>query len=178
MSALPTEVPELLTARLLLSQPTRADAEAIVSLIGDWEVARWLGRVPHPYTLADAHHFLDDIVPALSVWSIRTKEARDLMGIVSLSAGDLPAPELGYWLGRPFWGQGYMTEAARSVVAFACETGLSSLCSGYFVGNERSAQVLTKIGFEPIGQSERPSASLGRFVTHIDMELRCADLKG
>lgn len=56
--------------------------------------------------------------------------------------------EVGYWVGAPFWGQGYAAEALRSVVAYAFDTlGMTAVWCGYYAGNEQSKRVQEKVGF-------------------------------
>jgi RimJ/RimL family protein N-acetyltransferase len=140
-------VPVLTTPRLTLRPITPADAPAIVQGVGDWDVAKWLAVVPHPYTADDAQTFLTDIVPgAKGVWAI---DDGALAGIISVDG------ELGYWLARDRWGRGYATEAARAVVDWHFATGAQDLPSGYFDGNHRSGHVLAKLGFQPAGDRQK-----------------------
>jgi RimJ/RimL family protein N-acetyltransferase len=132
--------PVLRTKRLTLRPVNPADAPAIVAGVNDWDVAKWLAVVPHPYTDDDAHSFISEIVPSIpKLWAI---DDAQLVGIISIDT------EIGYWLARDRWGRGYMTEAARAVVAhhFA-DPAAENLLSGHFVGNERSGAVLAKLGF-------------------------------
>ena len=56
--------------------------------------------------------------------------------------------ELGYWLGQPFWGRGYMPEAAREMIRHGFEDlGMNTIWCGYFEGNQKSKRVQEKIGF-------------------------------
>ena len=69
---------------------------------------------------------------------------------------------VGYWLGRPFWGKGYATEAGRRAVKFAFETlNADTLNAGWFHDNPASDRVLEKLGFQPAGEEERTSISRG-----------------
>jgi RimJ/RimL family protein N-acetyltransferase len=128
------------TARLALRPLDRADAPEIARLIGDFEVARWLTVVPHPYSLSDAETFIKDIA---GPWDHAITRDGQLMGVIGIGKS------LGYWLGCPFWGQGYMGEASQAIVnAWFC-AGNETLHSGYFRGNARSGAVLEKLGFVP-----------------------------
>jgi RimJ/RimL family protein N-acetyltransferase len=136
--------PIITTDRLVLRPVTMADADDIVELINDWDVAKWLAVVPFPYTPDDADDFITHIAPGPHpVWAI---DNGSLIGVISIGS------ELGYWLGQAHWGRGYMSEAARAVVArhFA-DPAVSDLVSGHFVANERSAAVLAGLGFENRG---------------------------
>ncbi|MBM7067610.1 GNAT family N-acetyltransferase [Actibacterium sp. 188UL27-1] len=138
--------PVIKTDRLTLRPPRFDDAPAIAREVGDFEIARWLTRVPHPYSLEDAHEFLDVVKDrAGSQWVI--EDANGLRGFIGTEG------ELGYWLSRNCWGQGYLTEAARAVVAdwFFVPTA-PALLSGHFDANARSANVLKKLGFGYCGQ--------------------------
>src|SRR5690348_17754432 len=92
--------PVLETDRLLLRRPDRRDSESIMAIAGDWEVARRLARIPHPYEKADAEFFIDVIVPNEWVWAITWRSSGPLIGMVGLSPGtERDVAELGY-LGR------------------------------------------------------------------------------
>lgn len=167
----------LTTARLRLRPVAPRDAPALAALIGDFAVSRWLARVPHPYGLSDARAFLDDIAPREAVWALtRPGDQGDdaLIGAIGLSpkAARPGMAELGYWLGRPHWGQGLMSEAAAAVTAHAFEgLGARRLASGRFDGNRASARILDKLGFRETGRSRRLCLATGETRLHIDLAL-------
>ena len=126
------------TKRLVLRPLAIADVADTARLIGDYEVSKWLSVVPHPYGLADAREFIGEIATDLD----RAIEIDgSVAGVIGLS------DSLGYWLGRPYWGQGYMSEAAHAVVAAWFSDGNECLTSGYFIGNTPSAAILDRLGF-------------------------------
>ena len=128
----------LKTARLLLRPLKMADAPEVARLVGDIEVTRWLTVVPHPYAIADAETFIRD---AAADWRFGIEVDGRITGVIGVQA------QLGYWLGQPYWGRGYMSEAAHAIVnARFLESG-EALSSGYFVDNHRSGAILRKIGF-------------------------------
>jgi RimJ/RimL family protein N-acetyltransferase len=148
-------VPVLATKRLTLRAPRVADAKAIASLINDRRIAENTARIPHPYSLADAHAFLAQVNRAAGEPSFAIVLADGTIiggcGIHVLSGGE---PELGYWIGVPYWGRGYATEAARAVLdhgfgALGCER----LTSRARVSNPASRRVLEKCGFQWTGVS-------------------------
>jgi RimJ/RimL family protein N-acetyltransferase len=146
------------TARLILRPPVAADAEAIAEVANDWEVASRLGRLPHPYGVEDARWFLENIVPGEIVWAIQNRSENVLMGLAGLTPGGPGQAELGYWLGRGYWGAGFMTEAAGPVVAYGFEhLGLQMLTASWFRENPASGRVLEKVGFQRVGHGERSS---------------------
>lgn len=133
--------PVLRTQRLLLRPLVPEDAEAITPLIGDFEVSKWLTHVPHPYSLEDAHWFItsDGNQPGQN-WGIEWDG--EFVGSVGCTN------ELGYWLGRPYWRNGFMTEAALSVVqSWFSDDGHQDLISGHFIGNIASRSILLGLGF-------------------------------
>ncbi|RYB02396.1 GNAT family N-acetyltransferase [Lichenibacterium ramalinae] len=155
--------------RLVLRPLQAGDAEAIAALLDDVEVVRWTSRIPHPYRLADAVYFLTEIAPRETCWGIAVAGGA-LAGVGGLAArADAPDVELGYWLGRPFWGRGYATEAAGLMLDQAWSEGRARVLSGYFDGNLRSRRVLGKLGFREVGRSTRHNLALGRDLPHVDM---------
>jgi RimJ/RimL family protein N-acetyltransferase len=70
-------------------------------------------------------------------------------------------PEIGYWIARPYWGQGYATEAAGGVLEVARLLGHGRVSAGHFVDNPASGRVLRKLGFVPTGVT-RPRMSCAR----------------
>jgi RimJ/RimL family protein N-acetyltransferase len=168
--------PDLLTERLSLRRPEELDVGAIVAIVGAWEVARRLARVPHPYDAADARFFLEHIVPAEWVWAITLQGCDTLIGTIGLTPQEgSDTAELGYWLSPVHWGQGIATEAGRAVISFGFETlGLPVITSGYFEDNRASGQVLRKLGFVDTGRTLRPCLAAGGEVPSVSMELRRA----
>lgn len=167
------ESPRLETSRLVLRKPVPADSAAIIAAVGDWEVAKNLSLVPHPYGAADAQFFLDHLVPADWVWAVTRGGDDELLGVVGLSpAADGTSAELGYWLGRSHWGQGIATEAAAAVIDFAFGTqGFARLTSGFFEDNPASGRVLAKLGFTVAGHSHRPCLARDGEVPAFDLVL-------
>jgi RimJ/RimL family protein N-acetyltransferase len=142
--------PVLTTARLRLRAPQREDAPAIAVLANDRRIAENTARIPHPYTLADAEGFLAYLEESETEIAFAITLADDtLIGICGLRMRQRKAPEIGYWLGAPFWGYGYATEAARALVDHAFEElGFEWLEAGARVSNPASRRVLEKCGFQ------------------------------
>jgi [ribosomal protein S5]-alanine N-acetyltransferase len=124
-------------------------------LLNNSDVSRWLLHVPWPYVRADAHaHVLrarrnrragTDLALAI----IEPGSDR-LIGGIGLHRIDLEHrhAEIGYWLGQPFWGQGYGSEAVESLLRVGFEElRLHRIGAGLFRGNARSQHVLEKAGF-------------------------------
>jgi [ribosomal protein S5]-alanine N-acetyltransferase len=148
--------------RLTLRPFTMADAARVCTLIGDFDVSKMLSRVAHPYTLEDAHSWLS-MHPANRAsgtdfpFAISTQDS-GVIGAIGLHSGrsivnDVQdAFELGYWLGKPYWGLGYATEAGRALLAaFDSDLGPRPLISRHFTENPQSGHVLKKLGFHYVG---------------------------
>ena len=143
-------IPVLETERLTLRAPRHADIKAIVRLAGDRRVAENTTRIPHPYTVADAREWIGAAISRSTATYLITIGG-EVIGGCSLDMRD-DVPELGYWLGVPFWGCGYATEAARGLIDHAFgECGHKVLTSGALVSNSASRRVLEKCGFQWTG---------------------------
>ena len=148
------------TKRLLLRPSWPEDAHELYQAIADEGIVRNLARAPWPYTEQDAAIFTAlehlDKYPTFR----RTDGAPRLVGACGLGETDGKA-ELGYWIGRPYWGLGYASEAAKAVVAVAKAIGHERLVAGHFTDNPASGRVLRKLGFSATGKTELRN-SLGR----------------
>jgi RimJ/RimL family protein N-acetyltransferase len=164
--------PVLATARLLLRRPCEADIPALVELANDLEVARTLSRLPHPYDATHARFFLEKVLPREFVWAITLRAEGTFIGVIGLTPDpEAKSAELGYWLGRRFWGRGFATEAGIAVVEHAFKAlRLAKLTAGYMTDNRPSGRVLEKLGFVKTGEGERPCAARGETVRAIEME--------
>ena len=160
------------TSRLHLRAPVQQDAEAIISIAGDWEVARQLARVPHPYTDADLRFFFGQVVPNEPTWAILLQGMDRLVGMIGLApAFDGQSAELGYYIARDQWGRGIATEAARAIGDVGFNSfGYRKLTSGYFSDNPASGRVLAKLGFTIIGTSSRPCLAEGKNKPSVEVE--------
>ena len=162
------------TERLLLRPSWPEDAAALYKAIADEDIVRNLARAPWPYTLSEASRFaaVDHSVMFPSfMLMLRTDGAPQLIGSCGLGeyAG---AAELGYWISKPYWGQGFAAEAAKAVVGIAKTLGHSKLVAGHFTDNPASGRVLRKVGFHPLGRVEqRYSAGRGQEATSALFEL-------
>lgn len=144
--------------RLILRRPVKADATAIAELANDIGVAGMIARMPHPYGLADAETFLarcEALDPRTdAVFAIEHRQF-GVIGMLGFRQHQPRRPELGYWLGRPFWGRGYATEAATAALDWARrDWGKAVVWAGHFADNRASAQVLVKAGFLYTGDVE------------------------
>jgi [ribosomal protein S5]-alanine N-acetyltransferase len=149
--------------RLTLRPFTLADAPRVCTLVGDFDVSKMLSRAPHPYAMEHATTWLDThsgIRAAGTDYPYAITTAQDgVIGAIGLHAttrlADLAgnAFEVGYWIGKPFWGLGYATEAGRALIAaYDADLGPRPLVSGHFTENPQSGHVLEKLGFHYVGE--------------------------
>ena len=147
-------VPALETARLVLRPPRIEDAGAIARLANDRRIAENTLRIPHPYGLEDAHDFIAAAAVAADETMFLLCARRDgaVLGGCGIANLDDQRPEIGYWLGVPFWGKGYATEAARALIDHAFgDLGHRVLLGRARVSNPASRRVLEKCGFQWTG---------------------------
>lgn len=168
------------TERLQLRRPAMTDAPRIAELLNNINVAGNLARVRLPFTEADTAEWLPRKVatsdPHEMAWLI-TSEADGVIGTVGFHR-DGANTILGYWLGEPFWGRGYMTEAVRAALhRFFGTTDAQSIQSGVFHFNMASLAVQYKFGFVENGRSEVFCLARGINVEHIDTELTRDDFE-
>jgi ribosomal-protein-alanine N-acetyltransferase len=165
-----------LQTKLLTLRPyTVADIPTLVPLIGAREVAATTLRIPHPYSEADARDFIAATKEDLSTsnelrLAIIVRESDGLCGGVGLRIeGDHRRAELGYWIGVPYWGNGYATEAATAMVNYGFDKlGLHRIFAGHVANNLASARVLQKIGMRHEGCLQGHILKWGEF---LDLEL-------
>ncbi len=160
--------------RLILRPPRHADIQAMAVWLCDFEVSRNLARVPHPYGEADAEDFVSKRGHhggGHYCFSILRKTDNLFLGAIGLHLEN-GSHELGYWLGRPYWGQGYASEAARAVTRFAFENlDASFLWAGWFHDNPASGHVLAKLGARHNGSRMRHCLARGEPVLCHEMLL-------
>jgi RimJ/RimL family protein N-acetyltransferase len=159
---------------LLLRPIWPEDWQALLAGIADEGVVRNLARAPWPYQERDARAFtalpVEPLCPRFLITRARDAQVLGCIGIEAASTAD--TPELGYWIARPFWGQGYATEAAQAVVKVAQAIGHTRLTAGHFADNPASGRVLRKIGFRPTGQiTKRHSRARGESVDTVEYAL-------
>jgi RimJ/RimL family protein N-acetyltransferase len=152
------EKESLTTRRLVLTPVAAAHARALHALINDWEVVRMLAELPWP-------------IPPESVEAFAARQEQRAMDETAFTifAADAPVgvcsvkhpgsgehrrtmPRLGYWIGRPHWGQGYATEAIAALSGYAFERfpQATVIGAGVFIDNPASRRVLEKLGFERV----------------------------
>ncbi len=139
------------TERLVLRAPCSDDAQDLAHLINDRRIAINTARVPYPCRVDDAEKFIDAVNRQDGEVAFLITLDGALIGGCGVAPSD-GGPELGYWVGVPFWGHGFATEAARAVIDHAFGSlGHDVLKAGARVNNPASRRVLEKCGFQWTG---------------------------
>ena len=147
--------------RLSLRLPTSADAADLVQLLNDDAVVKFLSNLPSPYRDRDAIDFITSALghgplPVGCALLVEDRSTNAVVGAIGVRAHDLPdgkrIGEIGYWLGKSYWGIGYATEAVAAMLpqCFA-GLGLDRMTASVDAENTASLRVLEKNGFQPVG---------------------------
>ena len=142
------------TERLTLRRWCESDAESLYEYAKDPDVGPIAGWPPHK-NVAESLNVIKTVFTGAECYAICEKGNDKAIGAIELKLNghtDMTDKddecELGYWLGKEFWGRGYMPEAARAVLRHAFETlGMSVIWCGYYDGNNKSKRVQEKVGF-------------------------------
>ncbi len=150
--------PTLTTARLVLRPFALSDVHAVARLAGAREIAQYTLHIPHPYepqmaeTWIASHQERFEDGKGLTL-AVTLKDTGALIGAMGLGIdASNQTAELGYWIGVPYWGQGYATEAARAMVNHGFATlGLHRIHASHLAPNTASGRVMRKLGMTQEG---------------------------
>jgi RimJ/RimL family protein N-acetyltransferase len=144
-------IPVLETERLTLRAPRPEDARAIAHLVNDRRIAVNTARIPYPCGLKDAEQFIAAVNRRDGEVCFVLTLDDTLIGACGIDPRE-DGPELGYWLGAPYWGRGFTTEAVRAVIDYAFgDLEHEMLQAGARVSNPASRRVLEKCAFQWTG---------------------------
>ena len=138
------------TARLRLRPWHATDAPDLYELAKDPRIGMLCGWKPYE-RIDDAHDALSTILAAPDSYAVTLSSTGELVGSIALrvDADDTGAAigDIGYWIGVPYWGNGYASEAGRAIIERARELGIKTIKLEYFDGNDASRRVSEKLGF-------------------------------
>lgn len=153
-------IPTLETERLTLRPFREADATALFEISQEPEVVRFVGD-RHVPTLQEAWRMVAGWIGHWALrgyghWAIEERESGRFIGRAGIiNPAEWPGPEVGYLLGREWWGRGYATEAAQAAMDWGFrEIGFSDLISLIDPQNLRSVAVATRLGEVLRGETE------------------------
>ncbi len=146
-------VPWLYTNRLILRPFHKTDAEDVARYVGERVIAANTLSIPHPYTLQMALDWIETHEQAFSKdeginFAVINSSTSELIGAIGLVVQlEHARAELGYWIGKPHWNQGFATEASRKVIDFGFTNWeLERIYAQHFSGNPASGKVMIKSG--------------------------------
>ena len=140
------------TDRLILRPWVEDDAEELYKYAKDPDVGPMAGWPVHA-SVENSREIILAVLSAPETYAVCMKETGKPVGSIGLHRNDLAEAddeyELGYWIGKPYWGQGLIPEASREILRYAFEDlGMNRIWCGYYDGNEKSRRVQIKLGFE------------------------------
>jgi ribosomal-protein-alanine N-acetyltransferase len=163
------ERPTLHTERLILRPHTIWDADDLQKLINDKDIASTTTNIPFPYALEDAIDFLSKREESYEMtgspqFAITHKDGYLVGGIGLRIDKEHESGEIGYWIGKQYWGKGYCTEAVHAVVKYGFEViGLNRIHAKYFTRNPASGRVMQKVGMKHEGHLRQGIKKWDRF---------------
>ncbi|MGJ8529947.1 GNAT family N-acetyltransferase [Maritalea sp.] len=165
---------EIRTERLLLRPARLEDANRMQCILADFEVAKNLARVPHPYPANAAiewiERVMDNVEPFDAKFSIIDQDGHYCGSTGFSRSGEVP--QLGYYLDPLHWGKGYMSEACKAVVGWIFDTANPDyIKSGVYPTNLASLAIQKKLGFVEIGRSTVHCLAQNADLQHIDTQL-------
>ncbi|SNY90688.1 Protein N-acetyltransferase, RimJ/RimL family [Cohaesibacter sp. ES.047] len=169
--------PILRSKRLVLRMPQPQDAPALEHYLSAYEVSSYLTEVPHPYPTGSAVDWIERQHKGISGLNLVITLDSRLIGGIGLKPSSqrelgLFAPSIGYWLAPPFWGKGFMQEAARRLLDWYMPLEPTErISAAAYEDNKRSLKVLSGLGFCEVGRGVVYSPVRGIEVPRIEMEL-------
>ena len=148
-------IKEIVTGRLILRPWQESDAEALYKYAQDPAIGPIAGWPPHT-SVEDSLNIIRTVFAALETYAVALKETNEAVGSIGIMFGDglhsaemqVNEAEIGYWIGKPYWGQGLIPEAVRCLLRRCFEDlGMTAVWCGYYDGNMKSRRVMDKCGF-------------------------------
>jgi RimJ/RimL family protein N-acetyltransferase len=169
------ERPSIETERMLLRPFKLSDANDVQRLAGDRAVADTTLNIPHPYKDGMAEEWISTHQPKFEAgellnFAILLRTSSELVGAIALRiVARFERAELGYWIGRPYWNNGYCTEAGRAVLQHGfCVLKLNRIHASHIKRNPASGRVMQKLGMVREGCAPQHAKRWDRFE---DLEL-------
>ncbi len=170
-----TQLPQIITERLILNQPNLNDLEKISSILNTSELySKNTINIPFPYTIENAKFWVDLADNGLKnqnqyIFAIRLKENNELIGGIDLGINkQFNKAELGYWLDEKYWNKGFTTEAVKSIIQFGFkDLDLKRIFATHFDTNPSSGKVMEKAGMKKEGILKCHTYKAGVYQDHF-----------
>ncbi|GJL82634.1 MAG: N-acetyltransferase [marine bacterium B5-7] len=165
--------PDIKTKRLLLRSFCIDDANEVQKLAGNFNVSKTTLNIPYPYESGMAEEWISS---HQEDWETKTRvayamvklDSDQLLGAISLVGTEGSQGELGYWIGEPYWGMGYCTEAARKFIRFSFRVmGLNKIVAEHLASNPASGEVMKKVGLSHVMTTRK----LDRYRKMVSVEI-------
>ena len=163
-------IPTLSTPRLTLRAFKQEDAPTVQKLAGAWEIAETTGNIPHPYEDGVAEAWIRSQPERfdrgeIANFAMTLTETSELIGAIGLVFhADQHMAELGYWVGVPYWGRGYCTEAAQELLHYGFkQRNLNRIFARHMTKNPASGRVMQKIGMKYEGTLRQSILRFGKY---------------
>ena len=162
--------------KILLTPIEAAHKKTLTQLLNDIDIFNNTLKIPFPYTLENAESWINSVTELENIqgitnnWAIIEKNHGLIggLGLHQLHGLDAHKDEIGYWLGKPFWNQGIMTEVLNKFCDYCFEQReLSRIEAGVFSHNEASMRVLEKAGFEREGYLKKCFIKQGKYIDSV-----------
>jgi RimJ/RimL family protein N-acetyltransferase len=150
--------------------------EVLAHFLNDIDIYNNTLKIPFPYTVQNAEDWIRSVVELENIqgltnnWAIINKNEGLVggLGLHQMYGPESHKDEIGYWLAKPFWNQGIMTEVLKIFCEFCFEQReLSRIEAGVFSNNEASMRVLEKVGFEKEGYLKKCFIKQGRYIDSV-----------
>lgn len=168
------EQPILKTSRLTLRPFESSDAPRVQQLAGDRRVSEMTANIPYPYKDGMAEKWISSHAASFVrgeaiVYAVTLSHTGELIGAVSLTELTNGDGGLGFWIGFPYWGNGYCTEAVKALIEFGMgEYGLTSVDARHLRENRSSGRVILKNGFQYQGTVSMDVNGENRVLDHYE----------
>ncbi len=172
-------IKEINTERLILRPWQESDAEALYKYAQDPAIGPIAGWPPHT-SVEDSLNIIRTVFAAPETYAVVLKETDEPVGSIGIMFGDglhsaemqENEAEIGYWIGKPYWGQGLIPEAVRRLIKRCFEDlGITAVWCGYYDDNTKSRRVMEKCGFRFHHTEEGKTSPLGDIRTEHFMRM-------
>jgi len=176
------EFPEIRTDRLILGELSAKDIPQVIEYAGDKLVSDSTFNIPHPYEEKDAIYWINLAHQGFAnkshyVFGIRLKATKQFIGGVGIGINkNYDRGVLGYWIGVPFWNNGYVTEAVKAILAFGFDDlQLNKIFAIHLPDNPASGKVMLKNGMIKEGEMKDHLKKGGKYLSVIQYRLTKAE---
>ena len=170
--------PDIVTDRLILRPFNPKDAKPVTVMAGNFNVSKMTMNIPHPYTLDMAREWIKTHSQRWKLetgasYAVTDKHTKELFGAISLVSILDGQANMGYWIGEPYWNNGYCSEASLALVKYAFSSlGITRVYAEHLSRNPASGKVMQNIGMNHYETKNKPDRD-GKLVSMELYEIKC-----